>query len=84
MQASQVHPHQTLSSMSLWTLLCALVHGHVGTPNLTLDTMLSVQFSWQLPNPDSSIRLPDGEVPYIIYIVYINIFTSTWNLKKKC
>ena len=30
-QASQVHPHQTLSSMSLWTLLCALVHSHVGT-----------------------------------------------------
>uniref|UniRef100_A0A667ZQH7 TSPO associated protein 1 n=1 Tax=Myripristis murdjan TaxID=586833 RepID=A0A667ZQH7_9TELE len=29
-QASQVHPHQTLSSMSLWTLLCALVHSHVG------------------------------------------------------
>ena len=25
-QASEVHPHQTLSSMSLWTLLCALVH----------------------------------------------------------
>ena len=31
-QASQVHPHQTLSWMSLWmTLLCALVHSHVGT-----------------------------------------------------
>ena len=25
-QASQVHPHQTLLSMSLWTLLCALVY----------------------------------------------------------
>jgi len=24
-------PHQTRSSMSLWTLLCALVCGHVGT-----------------------------------------------------
>ena len=30
-QASQVHPHQTLSSTSLWTLLCALVHSHAGT-----------------------------------------------------
>ena len=30
-QASKVHPHQTLSSMSLWTLLCALLHSHVGT-----------------------------------------------------
>ena len=31
MQASQVLPHQTRSSMSLWTLLCALVRSHVGT-----------------------------------------------------
>ena len=30
-QASQVPPHQTRSSMSLWTLLCALVRSHVGT-----------------------------------------------------
>ena len=36
-QDSQVHPHQTLSFMplsiylSLWTLLCALMHSHVGT-----------------------------------------------------
>jgi len=30
-QASQVPPHQTLSSMSLWTLLCVLVRSHVGT-----------------------------------------------------
>ena len=31
MQASQVLLHQTRSSMSLWTLLCALVHSHAGT-----------------------------------------------------
>ena len=30
-QAIQVIPHQTRSSMSLWTLLCALVCCHVGT-----------------------------------------------------
>ncbi|MCJ8738023.1 hypothetical protein PDJAM_G00030830 [Pangasius djambal] len=30
-QASQVPPHQTRSSMSLWTLLCAQVRSHVGT-----------------------------------------------------
>ena len=29
-QASQVLSQQTRSSMSLWTLLCALVHSHVG------------------------------------------------------
>jgi len=29
-QASQVLPHQTGSSMSLWTLLCALERSHVG------------------------------------------------------
>ena len=31
MQASQVLPQQTCSSMSLWTLLCALVRSYVGT-----------------------------------------------------
>ena len=30
-QASQVNLHQTMSSMSLQTLLCALVDSHVGT-----------------------------------------------------
>ena len=30
-QARQVHPHQTLSSTSLWTFLRALVHSHAGT-----------------------------------------------------
>ncbi len=30
-QASQLLPHQTRSSMSLWTLICALVRSHVGT-----------------------------------------------------
>ncbi|KAI4883877.1 hypothetical protein NFI96_025812, partial [Prochilodus magdalenae] len=30
-QASPVPPHQTRSSMSLWSSLCALVCGHVGT-----------------------------------------------------
>ena len=30
-QASQVLPHQTRSSISLWTLLCAPVRSHVGT-----------------------------------------------------
>jgi len=30
-QASQVLPHQTCSSMSVWTVLCVLVRSHVGT-----------------------------------------------------
>ena len=29
-QASQVHSHQTLSSISLWTLFSVLVRSHVG------------------------------------------------------
>ena len=45
MQASQVLPHQTGSSMSLWTLLCALVRSHVGTGRghpQTVSTKLGV------------------------------------------
>ncbi|XP_061746382.1 solute carrier family 22 member 13-like [Nerophis ophidion] len=38
-QASQVHPPQTLSSMSLWTLLCALVHSRVGRGRGPLQTV---------------------------------------------
>ena len=30
-------------------------------PNFTLGTMQSDKYSWQPPNLDSSIRLPDGE-----------------------
>lgn len=29
-QAIEVHPPQTLPSMSLWAFLCAVVHSHVG------------------------------------------------------
>lgn len=34
-----VHPYHTLSSISLWTLLCALVHGYVGRGRATLRTV---------------------------------------------
>ena len=48
-QASQLHPHQTLSFISLWTLLCALVPSHVGTGRghpLTVPTKLG---AWNCP-----------------------------------
>jgi len=38
-QANQVPSHQTHSSMSLWTLLCALVRSHVGTGRGHLQTV---------------------------------------------
>ena len=47
MQASQVLPHQTGSSMSLWTLLCALVRSHVGTGRGHPQTKMKLsKISW--------------------------------------
>ena len=48
-QASKVLPHQTRSSMSLWTLLCALVGSHVGTGRghpQTVGSMKLSKISW--------------------------------------
>uniref|UniRef100_A0A667ZGL3 Transmembrane protein 214 n=1 Tax=Myripristis murdjan TaxID=586833 RepID=A0A667ZGL3_9TELE len=48
-QASQVLPHQTGSSMSSWTLLCALVCSHGGTGRGHLQTVPTKLFpqSWK-------------------------------------
>ncbi len=49
MQASQVLPHQTRSSMSLWTLLCALVRSHVGTGRGHPQTVPTKLGAWNSP-----------------------------------
>ena len=48
-QASQVLPHQTCSSMSLWTLLCALVRSHVGTGRGHPQTVSTKLGAWNCP-----------------------------------
>ena len=48
-QASQVLPHQTGSSMSLWTLLCALVRSHVGTGRGRPQTVSTKLGAWNGP-----------------------------------
>ena len=48
-QASQGHPHQTLSSMSLRTLLYALVHSHVGTGRSHPQTVPIKLGAWNCP-----------------------------------
>ena len=54
-QASQVHPHHTLSSMSSWTLLCALVHSHVGTRRGHPKTVPTKLAAWNCP---ASLGMP--------------------------
>ena len=48
-QASQVLPHQTGSSMSLWTSLCALVRSHVGTGRVHPQTVSTKLGAWNCP-----------------------------------
>ena len=50
----QVHPHQTPSSMSLWTLLCALVHSHVGTGRGHPQTVPTNLGAWNCPTHHNS------------------------------
>jgi len=48
-QVSQVLPHQTRSSMSLWTLLCALGHSHVGIERGHPQTVSTKMGAWNCP-----------------------------------
>ena len=57
-QASQVRPHQTLSSMSLWTLLCALVCSHVGTGRGHPHKV------WSMELPNLSLYAETFKVPF--------------------
>ncbi|KAI4878503.1 hypothetical protein NFI96_008364 [Prochilodus magdalenae] len=48
-QAVPVPPHQTRSPMSLWSLLCALVCGHVGTGGGRPQTVPTKLGAWNGP-----------------------------------
>ena len=55
-QSSQVHPHQALSSMSLWTLFCELVHSHVGTGRGHPQTVPAKLGAWNCPTSLGMLR----------------------------
>ena len=56
MQANQGHPHQTLSSMPLWTLLCTLVHSHVGIGRGHPQTVPKKVEAWNCPTSLSMLK----------------------------